>query len=216
MTPSNTPTRRERHTEAARQTIVAAAREVLIERGPGGFTLDAVSELADVAVQTIYNRVGNRSALLLAVTQSAFDQNQTYLDDALAATGASAVDRIKSVFDAYVRFATERPHEFRLMAHPPDDPEAARQTQHVAERQSTKLAQILREGIAEGTVNSAIDPDLAAIALWAMANGVLELQWRAGAALSDGSRLDGILAAFETIVQHGFERPRHTLSHPQP
>src|SRR5699024_7133795 len=132
-------TRRERHTAEVRASIVTAAKEVLIERGATALTLDAVSERADVAIRTIYNRVGNRADLLRAVAETAFEQNHVYLDEVLSAStdGLSAFDRLRRAFAAYTRFASERPFEFRMLAHPPvDDVEVVRRTQELADGQS--------------------------------------------------------------------------------
>lgn len=64
-------TRRDLQADATRADIVAAARELFLTRGYVRTSLTAVAQLAGVAVQTIYNSVGNKAALLAAVLDQA-------------------------------------------------------------------------------------------------------------------------------------------------
>ncbi len=199
-----TPGRRERRAEAARLGIIAAAGEVLSEQGVQGFTLDAVAERADVVVQTIYNRVGGRSALLAAVTQRAVEENRSYVDPAYESPGAPE-DRIRAALKAYVRFSAERPHQFRIVTSPPDDPEVLAQTDELISFHMRHLANALREAVTNGTIRADLDPDVAATALWAMCSGILALGLRASRTPVSEDRLAQLLAFFEDLVLRGVE-----------
>jgi AcrR family transcriptional regulator len=52
---------------ATRQRVLDAARALLLRRGYGGATIDAIAARAGVSVQTVYNTVGGKAALLKAV-----------------------------------------------------------------------------------------------------------------------------------------------------
>lgn len=80
-------TRATRRAAATRAAIVEAAEELLAEGGPSALTLEAVAERADVAMQTVYNRVGGRSAVLIAVAERALEDNRQYMDAAYATPG---------------------------------------------------------------------------------------------------------------------------------
>lgn len=56
---------------ATRQRVLDAARALLLRRGYGGTTIDAIAGRAGVSVQTVYNTVGGKAALLKAVYDSA-------------------------------------------------------------------------------------------------------------------------------------------------
>ena len=62
----------------------------------------------------------------------------------------TVVERMRQVAAAYVCFALERPHAFQLLAFP--DPGAPTQQSVAAlvHEQNGKLAELIREGIAEG------------------------------------------------------------------
>ncbi|QYG91749.1 TetR/AcrR family transcriptional regulator [Iamia sp. SCSIO 61187] len=198
--------KRERRVEAARLGIIDAAEELLAERGAHGVTLDAVAERADVVVQTIYNRVGGRAALLLAVTQRAIAENRAYVDAAYALP-VPPVERIRAAMAAYVRFATDKPHQFRTVTNPPDDPEVLAQVDDLIASHMTNLATALREAIATGTISPDFEPDVAAPALWAMASGVLSLDMRATGHPFSGDHRARMLDFFETLVERGMTTP---------
>jgi AcrR family transcriptional regulator len=89
-----------RKTAATREAIIDAAQALLDEGGPTALTIPAVSERADVAVQTIYNRVGGRDALLLAIAERALEANRVYMDQAYTTPG-TPIERIERAARAY-------------------------------------------------------------------------------------------------------------------
>lgn len=56
------------------QDILAAARELLFQRGPQAVTMEAVAALAGVSKATVYSRHANRDALIRAVVQQQAQQ----------------------------------------------------------------------------------------------------------------------------------------------
>ncbi|GEE03022.1 TetR family transcriptional regulator [Gordonia spumicola] len=203
MADDKAPSRQSRKRIATREAIIDAAEELLDRGGLDAVTLPAVSEKADVALQTIYNRVGTRDAVLLAVAERALAANREYMDAAYALPG-SAEDRVTAAAAAYARFAFERPHQFRLLASPPDVPEALERIAELTAEQNGKLADAIRDGVADGSARADLDPDLTATLMWAAFNGVLSLTWRAGPRVDDIGRLLSLLAS---IVADGV-RPR--------
>lgn len=166
-----------RKNQATAEAIITAARELMHEHGVQAVTLEAIAERADVAVQTIYNRVGGRNAVLLAVAEQAYDATRRYLDEAYASEGTVS-DRLMRVAFAYVMFGVNRPQEFRWLAFPPPDAPAQDRVVAMVQEQTGRLADLLRQGVADGTVHRHIDPDLTALVLWRMWDGVISLTFR--------------------------------------
>ncbi|MGV0680609.1 MULTISPECIES: TetR/AcrR family transcriptional regulator [Mycobacteriaceae] len=200
--PADGLSRTARRAAATCRAIVDAAEGVVLECGADALTLEAVADRADVAVQTIYNRIGGRSAVLIAVAERALEQNRQYMDAAYAAAG-SPVERIMRAAEAYTRFALERPDQFRLLINPPRERNAFDRVARLVEEQNTKLAEALAEGIADGSINSHLDPAVAATALWAAMNGILALNWRPDRQPRDDRTADELIATWIAITTEG-------------
>lgn len=199
-------TRTQRRAAANRRSVVDAAREIVATQGVEALTLEAVAERADVAVQTIYNRVGNRSALLVAVAEQAMEESRGYMDAAYASGGAPD-ERIRLVAGAWARFARERSHEFRILVEPADEPEAAERLAELYAMQGAKLAATIREGMDAGVFRRDLDPEEVAVTLTAAINGILAMAWRPGALRVAEPQMDGMLESFASLILGGLHRP---------
>ena len=177
MTIQTSKPRTQRKAAATRQTIITTAKSLIVESGLAALTLEAVAERADIAVQTIYNRVGGRPALLIAVAEQALEEHSKYLQAALA-VDVPAREKLRLVANAYTQFAFERPNEFHLLLDPQGEPEALLRISELIHQQNAKTAAIIRAGIADGSIRAELDPDLVALASWAMMNGILSLAFR--------------------------------------
>jgi AcrR family transcriptional regulator len=62
-------TRRQRQAEATKMEILFAARELFAERGYAATSMASIAESAGAAVQTIYDSVGSKAAVLVALTE---------------------------------------------------------------------------------------------------------------------------------------------------
>lgn len=193
-----------RRAAATRQSILEAAESILVRGGPTALTLEAVAERADVAVQTVYNRVGGRSAVLVAVAERAFRENRVYMDAAYAAPGTPR-ERILLAADAYARFALERPHHFRLLAEPPGAADTPEGIADLVDEQNAKLTAALRDGVADGSFNPDLDPRATAYALWAAMNGILAMSWRADRLHVDPQDMGPVLDTILTVFTRGLD-----------
>lgn len=71
MASVNSRERRSRQMAETRTAIVSAAAELFAKRGYAGTTIEAIATEAGVVVQTIYNSIGPKSAVLSAVLDRA-------------------------------------------------------------------------------------------------------------------------------------------------
>lgn len=200
--PEAVPTRTDRRAAANRAAILEAAETLLLERGESGVTIEAIAERADVAVQTVYNRVGPRSAVLLAVAERALEQNRVYMDAAYASPG-TPFERLRLVGQAYFRFATESPHQFRLLNNPPQLPEALTRVAALTQEQNGKLVALLRAGAADGSMRADLDPELLADILWTALDGLFALSWRVDDLRADEARMHELRRTFDALITRG-------------
>lgn len=170
-------TRTQRRAAEMRAHLVEVAEALLIEGGAEAVTADEVARRADVSLQTVYNRVGRKPDLLLAIAERAMEVNRRYVDAAYEG-GGTVEDRAMRIFSAYTRFAFEHPQQFRVLIQPLGEPQALARIAALAREQNTKLAQLIRDGVEAGLVDPRLDPAAAANALWAMMDGMLQLALR--------------------------------------
>lgn len=199
------PTRTQRRTADMRRRLVEIAESLLIDEGTQGVTAEEVARRADVSLQTVYNRIGGRQALLLAIAERAMEENRRYIDMAYALPG-TAEERGRNVFLAYVRFAFERPQPFRILANPPEEPSAVARIAAMAAEQNARQAEIIREGIADGSVNPALDPETTAHAIWSMLNGLLLLALRQDGLRPANVTPESLVQTALTMVEFGLRR----------
>lgn len=95
--------RRARQAAATRLAIIEAAHRLMLERGYVAASIGAIAEAAGVAVQTIYNSVGNKADVLSAV-----------LD--LAAAGTDAPALAPDLLRRRVAAAVSAPEIIRILA----------------------------------------------------------------------------------------------------
>ncbi|WP_235556731.1 TetR/AcrR family transcriptional regulator [Microbacterium sp. GCS4] len=100
--------------------IVAAGRAILEEHGPAGVTMQAVAARVGVRAPSLYKRVRDREALLVAVTQAVADE----LTERLERTDGGLAE----IAVAYRGFAHDQPEGFRLLFTSSAPPEALRET----------------------------------------------------------------------------------------
>jgi len=73
-----------------REAILGVARELIIERGVDKVVIADVAERADVSVATIYNLIGTRDRLLIALLDDVAEQVRTRLGQGSARSGVDA------------------------------------------------------------------------------------------------------------------------------
>lgn len=131
------PVRRSRRSEQAARTrrrIVASATALFAEQGYAATSLEAIAQQADVSVETVYKRFGNKVALLEAIAEPAIvgDDDGSGLFDSteiarigatndqreqvrqLAAFSRSILERVHAVYAILVGAAAADPRAAEL------------------------------------------------------------------------------------------------------
>lgn len=172
-----------------RSDIVAAATALLEDTGSeDAVTLRAIARQAGITAPSIYAHFPDRDAVLTAVMDEAFTELTAALDEARAGV-ADPVAALHAGCRAYVRFAAERPHRYRVLFGRPH-PTALTKAKATMPPQSAldfadatdpgALAfRVLVDGIgacvAAGRSDST-DPFADAVALWAALHGYATLR----------------------------------------
>jgi len=185
-------TRRNAQSAATRAAIIDAAHRLMLERGYIPTSISAIAEEAGVAVQTIYNSVGNKADLLSAVLdRAAAGPDAPALVPAVmrqrAADARNAVEIIRVLTDWFVEVHARTAVVFRVIEQAAAvDPDVARlELRRAAQRLHNygEAASALRDR--NGLRNGLSDHEAAA-AIWALGHPqvyrslVIDLGWSVG------------------------------------
>jgi AcrR family transcriptional regulator len=163
------------HHGALREALVEAAARLAAERGVGALSLREAARRAGVSQAAPYHYFADKSALLAAVAEEGFrlfDQSQAAAYDAAP---ADPVERLQALGAAYVRFALDRPHYFRVMFRPHLVEHARYPALHeVSRRTFDRLVETTRAArLAHG--HDDVDPLAAATLMWSVPHGLATL-----------------------------------------
>jgi AcrR family transcriptional regulator len=106
------------HHGSLRETLVDAAAQLAAEHGPGLLSLREVARRAGVSQAAPYHYFADKAGLLAAVAEQGFKIFDATQAAALEQAPANPLDRLSALGAAYVRFALDRPHYFKVMFRP--------------------------------------------------------------------------------------------------
>lgn len=178
-----TKERREREKQEIRGKILDAARELFATSGYEAVTMRMVAEKIEYSPTTIYLHWKDKQELLHEICMSDFGA----LADVFQRISrvADPVERLKKIGMAYVKFAQEHPHHYRLMfmtplPHPSVDPQ--HDGKGNPERDAYAFLRVtVEQAIAEGRIRPDLkDPDLVTQIAWAGVHGIVSLHLAMG------------------------------------
>jgi len=111
------PLRQGYHHGNLREALVAAARGLIAERGPAGFTLVEAARMAGVSAATPYRHFKDRDALVAELRRRGFEEFGRRMT-AAAASDARPEEAFERMGRAYLAFAREEPGYYGAMFTP--------------------------------------------------------------------------------------------------
>lgn len=110
--------RRERERAAVRDRLVAVALETLEREGAAALTVRRIAGAVEYTAPVVYQHFANKDALLVELARVGHERLHERL---LAAGGDTADGRVLAAARAYLAFARDNPHLYRLMNDPAVD-----------------------------------------------------------------------------------------------
>lgn len=98
-----------------RDALIGAAKQLIQEKGPEGFSMAEACRIAGVSAAAPYRHFDDRDALVGAVASQGFDTLTERGKAERDKYPAGSVDSIVAMGQAYVKFAADEPAIFRLM-----------------------------------------------------------------------------------------------------
>jgi AcrR family transcriptional regulator len=156
-----------------RQEICAVATRLFAEQGYAGVTLRSLAAELGCSPMTPYRYFSDKEAIFAAVRSASFGRFADAQEAAAAAADAPEA-RLRALAGAYVRFALDEPHAYRIMFELDQTPEPDDADQLVEE---TRAWQALRETVGAAVEAGLVagDPDTLAHLYWAGLHGLVSL-----------------------------------------
>ncbi|MCP3808028.1 TetR/AcrR family transcriptional regulator [Paenibacillus sp. Lou8.1] len=110
--------RRERESSEIRRKIIEAARMLFLNQGYAEVSMRKIADQIEYSPTTIYHYFANKEAVvreLLVEGNTLFLQALQQRVDEAQAAGLNALDTLKTVSDAYVRFGTANPEYYNIL-----------------------------------------------------------------------------------------------------
>jgi AcrR family transcriptional regulator len=165
-------TERTYHHGNLRRALLDAALELFAERGNFDFTLRELARAADVTHGAPYRHFTGKAELLEALRDEGAALLLERSTVALERAGDDPRKQVRRLGEAYVRFALEHPHHFRLMLH---NPLADEEPDRVRGEPFLLLERAFEAGRARGLIRSDLSAHELAIAAWALVHGLASL-----------------------------------------
>jgi AcrR family transcriptional regulator len=135
-------------TATTRERLLAAARELIEERGYGGASVIAIAERAGVASGTLYRHFSSKEELFVELFRTVCDREVEAMRDAAGGPELSEVERVQTVLETFARRALRRPRLAWALLAEPVDPLVDSERLLYRQRYASLLAERLREAIA--------------------------------------------------------------------
>jgi AcrR family transcriptional regulator len=103
------------HHGGLRQALLAAARALISERGPAGFTLAEAAKRVGVTGAAPYRHFADRNALIAALAQQGFEHFNEELGRAWDGGKPDALSALRRRGSAYLAFAKAEPGLYKAM-----------------------------------------------------------------------------------------------------
>lgn len=180
-----------------RERILAAAREIIAERGYDGLTMRELATAGRVTVPTVYNLIGGKEAVLFAAVE---EQTARFVRAIESSRGVSPAGAALAVVNAAVRELLRLPRYYRtllMLLFTSEAAETARRQVNRALRE--QFARAITELDASGQLDPWVDREVLADRLAAQL-AVAALQWAAGASTAETFRGGALFDASTTLL----------------
>lgn len=143
------------------QTIITAAYDLLMDRGPSGLTFESLAAQVGMVPAALVRRFKNKQQLLLQVDRHALERTNTKVEKAMQET-ASPIDAIIAQFTTELAFASDlerfaNGQEFLLMDF--RDKNLYSNYQAMFTHRHQQVAELLQQAQAEGELVSDLNID---------------------------------------------------------
>ena len=154
-----------------REAIARAAKDLLVAEGLHAVSLRRVASALGVTAPALYAHVTDKRDLLQGIVEQEMD---ALLERFAAVEATDAMERLRAMSDAYIDYGLQNPAMFRAMFL--FRPELTSEPRADQPALSCRIHQAFVDAVrraADEHVIDEVDPELAALAIWTTAHGVV-------------------------------------------
>jgi TetR/AcrR family transcriptional regulator len=176
--------RREREKQLRRDSIIDAAEKLFFSKGIPATTMDEVAEAAELSKGTIYLYFKNKEDLYIAIVGRALQLIKKMFRQAVE-SASTGFEKLTAMGHAMLEFHEDYPDYFiALFYHhenapvscsiDPNDPRAAEMTREGEDLIAMSI-DVIKTGIADGTIRPDIEPRMASMAIYGLMLGLIRM-----------------------------------------
>ncbi|MCP4330674.1 MAG: TetR/AcrR family transcriptional regulator [Alphaproteobacteria bacterium] len=167
--------RRGYHHGNLKEALVSAARQLILEKGPHGFSLIEAARMADVSPAAPYRHFRDRRALLAEIARLGYEKFSDRLETAWNDGLPDPADGLRRMGEAYIDFALEDRASYAAMFEAGltvSDDEALKEAGQRAYRTLALATETLTARLPEGQT---VSPELVFFHIWSLTHGAVTL-----------------------------------------
>jgi AcrR family transcriptional regulator len=165
--------RNEHSREQQREMAIAAAELILVREGHAGLSMRKVADAIGYTVGNLYLLFQNQDDLLATINERTTDAVYAHLRDASESV-ADPAERLKVLARAYIEYARQHPHRFRMMFE--HSLPAEMQPRETTEKRILRMFELIETSLAPLLPpKAARKTRIAAATLWSGVHGVCML-----------------------------------------
>jgi len=178
--------RREQGKERRRRRILDAAAQLVEADGLDGLTMRRLSEAAGVSYATVYNLIGSKEDVLVALLRSGLEDLGAQL---AAVASRDPLDRARALVAGVVNHFVARPTLYRALVQAVHDPAAGTRGVPIRRRTIALYEASIRDAMNSGLLRDDLDPHVLGLHVTLAVNGVIR-RWAAGEMNAAGFRAE--------------------------
>ena len=180
-----------------REALIQAARELIAEKGPAGFTFADAARSAGVSAAAPYRHFRDRDALLADVAREGFQRFEAMLATGWANGRPDALTAFQNVGKAYLAFARSEPAYYTAMFEAGLPPDLNAELRAAGDRAFAVLRNAAEAVVAQLPAGPRPPALMMALHAWAVAHGIASLFGR-----GDAGRRSLPMTAEELLESH--------------
>ena len=160
-------------------TVLRRAIELFNTQGYDATSIGDLARDLGLTKSAIYHHVPSKEALLASALDEALDGLGAAVEAAATAEGRTAYERLRDAVESSVRILTEHLPAVTLLLRVRGNSEVELAALERRRQVDVRLAGLVREAVAEGSLRDDLDPDVVSRMLFGMVNSLVEW-WRPG------------------------------------